>query len=228
MNYIAWVNIFKRRTAEQLLAIIDALNTLEKDDDIPREYEFTGLFDGFSIRNAAKEALAWLIARKVQTMVIERLAEEYPQLDASKISHPLTQERIARYIHAIQPEGIKESAGEAIDRVIEDTHQVYPDLKTKFLSEAMQEPGDCPDESEVSILYGDSYYSLEEAAANLIRQTFFKETICTVCHLSAEDVVQPENFKIEGGKCLSCRMQEAGVVIDGRDDLQRHLDELAG
>ena len=60
MNYSDWVNTFKNRTPEQLRELINAINVLEKDVDINREFDDAGLFagsSGCSIRGAAKEAL---------------------------------------------------------------------------------------------------------------------------------------------------------------------------
>jgi hypothetical protein len=60
MNYGDWVNTFKNRTPEQLRELINAINVLEKDVDVNREFDDAGLFagsSGCSIRGAAKEAL---------------------------------------------------------------------------------------------------------------------------------------------------------------------------
>jgi alcohol dehydrogenase class IV len=60
MNYHDWMKTFENRTPEQLHELIDAINTLEKDVDINREFDDAGLFagsSGCSIRGAAKEVL---------------------------------------------------------------------------------------------------------------------------------------------------------------------------
>jgi hypothetical protein len=57
MNYNDWVKTFENRTPEHLRGIVNAIDTLERDADILREFDGSGLFTGFCIRRAAKEAL---------------------------------------------------------------------------------------------------------------------------------------------------------------------------
>ena len=57
MNYEDWVKTFKNRTPEQLANIINAIDVLVQDTDIKREFSGTGLFGGFCIMSAAREAL---------------------------------------------------------------------------------------------------------------------------------------------------------------------------
>ncbi len=74
MNYGDWVNTFKNRTPEQLRELINAVNVLENDVDINREFDDAGLFAGSSrcsIRGAAKEALNKMAADQPNSRVSE-------------------------------------------------------------------------------------------------------------------------------------------------------------
>ena len=74
MNYGDWVKTFKNRTPEQLRELINAINVLEKDVDINREFDDVGLFagsSGCSIRGAAKEALNKVSADQPNSKVSE-------------------------------------------------------------------------------------------------------------------------------------------------------------
>jgi len=51
---------------------------------------------------------------------------------------------------------------------------------------------------------------------------------CKRCGIGPEDVARPVNFKLnQQGICFTCWMEEEQVILDGRSDLQRHLDDLA-
>ncbi len=174
MNYNEWVEAFKNRTPEHLANLINAIDTLEKDTDIKREFSDMGLFTGFSLRNAAKEALMEkeeqflkAVARRVYTMAIIRIAEEYPQVNPAEITCPVTYRKVIEWIKDIKTnDSTLDTAGAIIDAVIDDTHIYYPDLKSKFIKDADVRPG--ADESECSILYGESYYSLEDGIVNVL------------------------------------------------------------
>jgi hypothetical protein len=180
MNYKDWVKTFENRTPEHLAAIVNAIDTLEKDVDIRREFDDLGLFAGFSIRNAAKEVLKnkeeefnKTVAQRVYTMAIARIAEEYPQVNPGVITCSVTFNKVLEWIKT--NDEILDTAGAIIDTVIDDAHLHYPDLKSKFIKEADLEPG--ADESECSILYGDSYYSLEDSIVEVLTIAFEKKDL---------------------------------------------------
>jgi hypothetical protein len=183
MNYDEWVKTFENRTPEQLTGIINAIDTLEKDTDIKREYDDLGLFNGFSIRNAAKEVLKnkegefyKTVAQRVFTMPIARISEEYSQVNPMVITCPVTFSKVLEWIKELKTsDEILDTAGAIIDTVIDDTHLHYPDLTSKFIKEADLEPS--ADESECSILYGDSYYSLEDAIVEVLTIAFEKKDL---------------------------------------------------
>ena len=55
-----------------------------------------------------------------------------------------------------------------------------------------------------------------------------KEKRYKKCGLSANDVPRPENFRLsEEGLCNICMMEKYQAVIDGKDPLQRFIDEWA-
>ncbi len=174
MNYNDWVEAFKNRTPEHLAGIINAIDTLEQDTDIKHEFSDIGLFAGFSLRSAAKEALREkeeqflkAVARRVYTITIIRIAEEYPQVNPAEITCPVTYRKVIEWIKDIKTnDSILDTAGAIIDAVIDDTHIYYPDLRSKFIKDADARPG--ADESECSILYGESYYSLEDSIVNIL------------------------------------------------------------
>ncbi len=66
-------------------------------------------------------------------------------------------------------DSILDVAGAIIDIVIDETHLYYPDLRSKFIEEACAESG--AKESEISILYGNSYYDLEDAIVEMLTET---------------------------------------------------------
>ncbi len=177
MNYNDWVRVFKNRTPEHLANIINAIDTLEKDTDINREFSDIGLFSGFSLRSAAREALREkeehfmkTVARHVYTMTIIRIAEEYPQVNPAQITCPVTYRKVLEWIKNIKTnDSILDTAGAIIDAVIDDTHIYYPDMKSKFIKNADVKSG--ADESECSILYGESYYFLEDDVVNVLTAT---------------------------------------------------------
>ncbi len=167
MNYNDWVEAFKNRTPEHLANLINAIDILQDDVDIHREYDSYGLFGGFSLRNAANEALREkeeqflkAIARRVYTMAIVRITEEYPQISPTIITSSMTLHKVLEWIKDIKTnDSILDAAGAIIDAVIDDTHFYYSDLKSKFVD---------ADELERSILYGESYYSLEDEIVNIL------------------------------------------------------------
>lgn len=174
MNYNDWVRTFENRTPEHLTGIINAVDTLEKDIDIRREFDDLGLFAGFSIRNAAKEVLrkkeeqfTKTVAQRVYTMTIATIAEEYSQVNPAVVTCPVTFRKVLEWIQELKTnDSILDVAGAIIDAVIDDAHLYYLDLKSKFVEDAELEPG--ADESQCSILYGDSYYSLEDAIVDVL------------------------------------------------------------
>lgn len=174
MNYHDWVKTFENRTPEHLIGIVNAIDTLEKDVDIRREFDDLGLFAGFSIRSAAREVLKKkeeqfikTVAQRVYTMVIAVISEEYSQVNPAVITSPVTFHKVLEWIQGIKTnDSILDVAGATIDVVIDDARLYYPDLKSKFVEDAGLEPG--ADESECSILYGDSYYSLEDAIVDVL------------------------------------------------------------
>ncbi len=183
MNYNDWVKTFENRTPEHLAGIINAVDTLEKDVDIRREFDDLGLFAGFSIRNAAKEVLKKkeeqfikAVAQRVYTMVIARIAEEYSQINPSEITCSVTFRKVLEWIKELKTtDSILDVAGAIIDVVIDDAHLYYPDLKSKFIEDAELEPG--ADESECSILYGESYYSLEDSIVEVLSVAFERKSL---------------------------------------------------
>ncbi len=183
MNYNNWVEAFKNRTPEQLRGLINAIDTLEKDTDIKREFSDMGLFAGFSIRSAAKEVLKKMeeefdktVAQRVYTMAVARIVEEYPQINPSMITCPVAFGKVQRWIKELKTsDEILDTAGAIIDAVIDDTHEHCPGLTSKFIKEADLKPG--ADESECSILYGDSYYSLEDSIIEVLTIAFEKKDL---------------------------------------------------
>lgn len=174
MNYNDWVKAFRERTPLQLGGIISALNTLEKDVDIKREFSGLGLFGGFSIRSATKEALKGkndrhtkTIAQRAYTMTIARIVEEYPQVNPAVITCPATFGKVFDWIRETKTvDSILDTVGAIIDAVIDDTHLYYPGLRSKSIKEADLYPD--ANEAECSILYGDAYYSLEDSVVELL------------------------------------------------------------
>jgi len=54
-----------------------------------------------------------------------------------------------------------------------------------------------------------------------------KKQRCKICGLSADDVLHPENFKLNNeGICFQCWMEKYQVIPDYRSPLQQYLDEL--
>ncbi len=183
MNYDDWVRTFENRTSEHLRNLINAIETLEKDTDIKREFEAIGLFAGFSIRSAAKEALKKkeeefdkTVAQRVYTMAVARIVEEYPQINPTMITCPVAFGKVHGWVKELKTnDEILDTAGAIIDAVIDDTHEHCPGLTSKFIKEADLKPG--ADESECSILYGDSYYSLEDAIIEVLTIAFEKRDL---------------------------------------------------
>ncbi len=181
MNYGDWVNIFENRTLEQLRELINAIDTLEKDTDIKREFSDLGLFAELSIKSAAKEALKKMeeefdmtVAQRVYTMVVARIVEEYPQINPTMITCPVAFGKVHGWVKGLKTsDEILDTAGAIIDAVIDDTHEHCPGLTSKFTKEADLVPG--ADESECSILYGDSYYSLEDSLIEVLTIAFEKK-----------------------------------------------------
>lgn len=179
MNYNDWVKTFGNRIPEHLTGIINAIDTLERDADILREFDGSGLFTGFYIRSAAKEALKKMeeqhvndLAEAAHTIVTDRIVEEYPQVDLTRIKCPVTFRKIADYIRDLRRMRCKEfdieivpTATAIIGIIIADVYLYYPDLRSKFLKESM--PLNL-DDAEYSILYGDSYYSLEDSIVKML------------------------------------------------------------
>ena len=181
MNYDDWVKTFENRTPEHLRDLINAIDTLEKDTDISREFDDIGLFagcSGCSVRGAAKEVLEKMdeqftktVAQRVYTITIARIAEEYSQINPMMITRPVTFNKVLKWIKEIKTnDSILDTAGAIIDAVIDDTHEHCPGLTSKFIKEADLEPG--ADESECSILYGSSYYSLEDSLIEVLTIAF--------------------------------------------------------
>ncbi len=183
MNYNDWVRTFENRTPEHLAGIINAVDTLEKDIDIRREFDDLGLFAGFSIRNAAREVLKKkeeqfieTVAQRVYTMTIATIAEEYSQVNPAVITCPVTFRKVQQWIQGIKTnDSILDLAGAIIDVVIDDVCLYYPDLKSKFVKDAELEQG--ADESECSILYGESYYSLEDSIVEVLAIAFENKSL---------------------------------------------------
>ncbi len=183
MNYNDWVRTFENRTSEHLTGIINAVDALAKDTDIRQEFDDLGLFGGSSIRNAAKDVLkkkeeqfTKAVTQRVYTMVIATIAEEYSQVNPAVITCPVTFRKVLEWIQDIKTnDSILDVAGAIIDAVIDDAHLYYPDLTSKFIKEA----GLCPgaDESECSILYGDSYYPLEDSIVEILTIAFEKKEL---------------------------------------------------
>lgn len=179
MNYNDWVDTFKNRTPEHLRGIVNAIDTLEKDPDIRRDFDDLGIFAGFCIRGAAKEALKKkeeqfirVVAQRVYETVIARIVEEYPQVDPAVITCPVTFQKLLEWIPEIVVDTechILDAAGTIIDIVIDDVHLYYPDLISKFIEEAEVDQG--ADESECSVLNGESYYTLEDDIVNILLST---------------------------------------------------------
>lgn len=178
MNYNDWVRTLENRTPGHLAGIVSAIDTLEKDVDIKREFGDLGLFAGFSLKNAAREALgkkkeqvAMTVAQRVYTMTVARIVAEYPQVNPAVITCPVTFRKVLEWIKGIKTDNsILDVAGAIIDTVIDDIHIYYHDLKSKFIKEADLDPD--ADESECSILYGDSYYSLEDSIREMLTVFF--------------------------------------------------------
>jgi hypothetical protein len=186
MNYNDWVRTFENRTLEQLRELINAINTLEKDVDINREFNDAGLFagsSGCSIRGAAKEALekkeeqfTKTVTQRVYAMTVTRIVEEYSEVNPAVITCPVTFSKVLEWIKELKTsDEILDTAGAIIDAVIDDTHEHCPGLTSKFIKEADLKPG--ADESECSILYGDSYYSLEDSIIEVLTIAFEKKDL---------------------------------------------------
>lgn len=180
MNYGDWVKAFENMTSGQLRDIVNALDTLEKNVYIKREFDDMGLFGGFSIRSAAKEVLrkqeeefTKQVAQRAYTMAVTRIVEEYSQVNPAVITCPVTFRKVQEWIQGIKTnDSILDVVGAIIDVVIDDTHLYYPDLKSKFIKEAGLDMG--ADESECSILYGESYYSLEDSIVEVLAIAYQK------------------------------------------------------
>lgn len=185
MNYNDWVQKFEGRTPEHLRGIIDAIDTMEKDADINREFDDLGIFAGFSIRGAAKEALKKkecqfmrMTAQRVYTMAVARIAEEYQQVNPAVITCPVTFRKVQEWVKEIKSsDSILDVAGAIIDTVIDDTHLYYRNLASKFADGAGL---DGVNESECSILYGETYYSLEDDIVNILIAAYELESMGTV------------------------------------------------
>lgn len=185
MNYNDWVKAFEYRTPEHLRDIVDAINTLERDVDIRREFDGLGIFAGFSIRRAAEEVLKRkedqfmkTVAQRVYTMVIARIAEEYPQVNPAVITCPFNFNKVLKWVIEIKSnDSILDVAGAIIDTVVDDSHICYHDLTSKFAESAGL---DGVDESECSILYGEAYYSLEDDIVNTLTAVYELRSLDTV------------------------------------------------
>lgn len=213
MNFNDWVKTFENRPPEHLRNLINAIDTLEKDIDIKREFDDIGLFSGFSIRSAAKEVLKKkeelfikTVAQRVYTMAIARIVEEYPQVNPAVITSPVTFSKVLGWIQEFKTnDSILDTAGAIIDTVIDDTHFYYPGLKSKFIEEADLEPG--ADESECSILYGESYYSLEDGIISVL----------TVAHENKALVLPTDNEKVQTTPYLwDCECKDKFVHSKGQ------------
>lgn len=178
MNYDDWMKVFGNRTPEQLTGIVNAIDILEKDENIRYEFDGCGLFDGFSIRSAAREALKIKEEQRIKGAAeviyitsIAWIAEDYPDMNPAMITRPETLEKIIEWIRDIKTnDSTLDTAGAIIDTVIDDVHVAYQELKSKYIGEAGLAPG--ADESECSILYGDAYYSLEDNIQGMLVTAF--------------------------------------------------------
>lgn len=183
MNYNDWVRTFENRTPEHLRNLINAIDILENDTDFKREFSDMGLFAGFSIRSAAKEALKKMeedfdktVAQHVYTMAVARIVEEYPHINPTMITCPVAFGKVHRWLKDLKTnDSILDTAGAIIDSVIDDTHEHCPGLTSKFIKEADLKPS--ANESECSILYGDSYYSLEASIIDVLTIAFEKKDL---------------------------------------------------
>jgi len=178
MNYNDWVKAFRERTPLQLAGIISAIDTLEKDVDIRQEFGGLGLFWGFSLRSAAREALGLKeeqrineLAKTVHTTIIYKIVDEFPQVDSSKITRPITLSEITNRIRSLLAMSYKDisidkipTVATIIDAVSNDVSAYYPELELRYIDE-LSDP-------HTSVLSEDSYYEIMDDVAKMLTDSF--------------------------------------------------------